>query len=474
MSGKSIFGTIVVVQFLARVVSGQNCVEFYDQCGGLDFTGETTCCDGSSCTYQNDYYSQCVPNSEQGSTDEECAILYAQCAGIGYIGTTTCCEGNFCQYQDDYYSQCRPNSEQETTSPTFLPTNIPSEIPTYSPTKYPTGQPTQQPLTTPTSLPTETPSTYPTRSPTNNPTNLPSQSPTLSPTEFPTTSPSSIPTKTPSKNPTGAPSSFPSRLPTESPTEEYSSYPTGSSTNIPTNLPTYIPTSTPTNLPSKLSTNVPSSSPTKLPTLETSSLPSTTPSASPTDILYSPSLIPTQQPTLEKSETDSDNLTSPTASDITPSQSPTSSIQTGADEEVDDQLSFSKIAVLFISFVILSTLLIMFLTLQIFKKTKKKHTSIMQNHPNTLIKIASRSSETSKISRYQVSVPNSVVSGLSAVGPISTDTHYISNAERVARGSSAKGSQSKRVKVYLSPEAKRSPTPVTSRYTQECKYSLVS
>jgi len=33
----------------------------YGQCGGVDWTGSTTCCSGSICTYQNQYYSQCIP-----------------------------------------------------------------------------------------------------------------------------------------------------------------------------------------------------------------------------------------------------------------------------------------------------------------------------------------------------------------------------------------------------------------------------
>jgi hypothetical protein len=33
----------------------------YAQCGGVNWTGSTTCCSGSTCTSQNQYYSQCLP-----------------------------------------------------------------------------------------------------------------------------------------------------------------------------------------------------------------------------------------------------------------------------------------------------------------------------------------------------------------------------------------------------------------------------
>ncbi|KAI1344347.1 endoglucanase B [Xylariaceae sp. FL0016] len=35
----------------------------WSQCGGIGWTGETTCVSGYSCTYSNDYYSQCVPST---------------------------------------------------------------------------------------------------------------------------------------------------------------------------------------------------------------------------------------------------------------------------------------------------------------------------------------------------------------------------------------------------------------------------
>jgi cellulose 1,4-beta-cellobiosidase len=40
----------------------------YGQCGGKSWTGATTCVSGSTCTFVNDYYSQCMPGGSGGTT----------------------------------------------------------------------------------------------------------------------------------------------------------------------------------------------------------------------------------------------------------------------------------------------------------------------------------------------------------------------------------------------------------------------
>ncbi|KAF9448107.1 carbohydrate esterase family 15 protein [Macrolepiota fuliginosa MF-IS2] len=40
----------------------------YAQCGGTDWTGATTCVAGATCTYVNDYYSQCLPATSTTTT----------------------------------------------------------------------------------------------------------------------------------------------------------------------------------------------------------------------------------------------------------------------------------------------------------------------------------------------------------------------------------------------------------------------
>ena len=47
----------------ARAQSGA-----YGQCGGVGWTGATTCVSGYYCFEQNDYYSQCIPGGELSNT----------------------------------------------------------------------------------------------------------------------------------------------------------------------------------------------------------------------------------------------------------------------------------------------------------------------------------------------------------------------------------------------------------------------
>ncbi|KAF9038214.1 CEL4a mannanase [Panaeolus papilionaceus] len=43
-------------------------VPMYGQCGGIGYTGETTCVSGAVCVKSNDYYSQCVPGTTSAPT----------------------------------------------------------------------------------------------------------------------------------------------------------------------------------------------------------------------------------------------------------------------------------------------------------------------------------------------------------------------------------------------------------------------
>ncbi|KAI1425763.1 glycoside hydrolase superfamily [Xylaria sp. FL1777] len=44
--------------------------------------------------------------------------LWGQCGGIGYSGETTCVAGAYCQYQNDYYSQCLAGTSSTTLTTT--------------------------------------------------------------------------------------------------------------------------------------------------------------------------------------------------------------------------------------------------------------------------------------------------------------------------------------------------------------------
>ncbi|KAJ3800763.1 glycoside hydrolase superfamily [Lentinula aff. detonsa] len=113
-------------------------VQTYGQCGGLEYTGSTSCVSGSTCIYLNDYYYQCIPSSPVTSTSVTSAVtseistivavatatssssttalpLYAQCGGQNWVTSTTCVSGASCVYQNDYYSQCLPVTASSTS-----------------------------------------------------------------------------------------------------------------------------------------------------------------------------------------------------------------------------------------------------------------------------------------------------------------------------------------------------------------------
>ncbi|KAK7062846.1 hypothetical protein VNI00_000342 [Paramarasmius palmivorus] len=54
--------------FLAALVSAQS--PAWGQCGGIGWTGATTCVSGSTCVVQNPYYSQCIPGSSGPTTTQ--------------------------------------------------------------------------------------------------------------------------------------------------------------------------------------------------------------------------------------------------------------------------------------------------------------------------------------------------------------------------------------------------------------------
>ncbi|KAK6537129.1 hypothetical protein TWF694_011328 [Orbilia ellipsospora] len=56
----------VVAAALIGAVSAQQTL--YGQCGGVGWTGQTTCGSGATCSYLNDYYSQCLPGGNGNPT----------------------------------------------------------------------------------------------------------------------------------------------------------------------------------------------------------------------------------------------------------------------------------------------------------------------------------------------------------------------------------------------------------------------
>ncbi|KAI0785774.1 hypothetical protein C8Q75DRAFT_722141 [Abortiporus biennis] len=62
--------------------------------------------------------------------------VWAQCGGIGWTGSSTCVSGATCIYQNDYYSQCLPGAATTSAPSTSVPstTSASSTAPTSTPT----------------------------------------------------------------------------------------------------------------------------------------------------------------------------------------------------------------------------------------------------------------------------------------------------------------------------------------------------
>ncbi|KAF3090070.1 hypothetical protein TWF569_006420 [Orbilia oligospora] len=56
----------IALGLTASTVSAQSGA--WQQCGGVQYTGPTTCVSGYSCKYLNDYYWQCIPSDQVGTT----------------------------------------------------------------------------------------------------------------------------------------------------------------------------------------------------------------------------------------------------------------------------------------------------------------------------------------------------------------------------------------------------------------------
>ena len=70
---------------------GSACRVVYSQCGGIGWTGPTTCCLGSICTFNNQYYSQCLPvtTSSGGTATSTSRVTTSPTPIISNTHTTT-------------------------------------------------------------------------------------------------------------------------------------------------------------------------------------------------------------------------------------------------------------------------------------------------------------------------------------------------------------------------------------------------
>ncbi|CAK4665487.1 hypothetical protein LEN26_018718 [Aphanomyces euteiches] len=71
------------------------------------------------------------------ATAQAQVAVWGQCGGIGYSGSTTCAAGSVCFKQNDYYSQCTPSANVPSSNPTTAPSTAPTTKPSSNPTSAP-------------------------------------------------------------------------------------------------------------------------------------------------------------------------------------------------------------------------------------------------------------------------------------------------------------------------------------------------
>ncbi|KAF0719923.1 hypothetical protein As57867_000678, partial [Aphanomyces stellatus] len=79
----------------------------WQQCGGNNYKGDTSCAAGTKCVVVNEWYSQCQPLP----TKDGQVATWQQCGGSTYKGLTVCRDEDVCQKWNDYYSQCIPKTQ---------------------------------------------------------------------------------------------------------------------------------------------------------------------------------------------------------------------------------------------------------------------------------------------------------------------------------------------------------------------------
>ncbi|EKM61758.1 glycoside hydrolase family 5 protein [Phanerochaete carnosa HHB-10118-sp] len=80
-------GFLALAFALSPLVQAQ--VAVWGQCGGIDYTGSTTCAAGSVCVEQNDYYSQCIPGATASTTITSASSHTASSASSSVVSSST-------------------------------------------------------------------------------------------------------------------------------------------------------------------------------------------------------------------------------------------------------------------------------------------------------------------------------------------------------------------------------------------------
>ncbi|KAG9126487.1 hypothetical protein FRC07_003233 [Ceratobasidium sp. 392] len=110
MSPISALSVVACAAFVAGAMAQQPA---YAQCGGVSWTGGTTCVSGYYCYKQNDYYSQCIPGTAATTTSTT-----SKATGTGAISTTTKPVKHYQAYykhhQNDHHYIVNSNSYTQT------------------------------------------------------------------------------------------------------------------------------------------------------------------------------------------------------------------------------------------------------------------------------------------------------------------------------------------------------------------------
>ncbi|KAL7276594.1 hypothetical protein RUND412_000397 [Rhizina undulata] len=83
---------------LAAVANAQTTQSLYSQCGGINWTGSTTCVSGSVCTVINSYYYQCIPGTSATSTTLVTSATSASASASSSPGLNTLAKAKGLQY----------------------------------------------------------------------------------------------------------------------------------------------------------------------------------------------------------------------------------------------------------------------------------------------------------------------------------------------------------------------------------------
>jgi len=125
------------------------CAGSWEQCGGIGFTGPSCCQSGLACTYNNDWYSQCLPSADKPSpSPSRTPQLTQRYCGGGSRGNGLCADSSLCCSKWGWCGTgslyCGGTAPSPSPSPSRSPALLaPSSTP--SRTKAPSSSPSPSP-----------------------------------------------------------------------------------------------------------------------------------------------------------------------------------------------------------------------------------------------------------------------------------------------------------------------------------------